>query len=530
MLRLGTWQLEAGPPRDRRVLIGAACQAATRGDLSLAERLMRAGSGSGHALAQVLIWQGRHEEAAAALPGAAPDGIDGEWAVTHAWSRYWGTGEYAEAIQELAGAGPGAAVAGARAWLLLYSGQCGQALAAVAPIVTGGNVGTGWPFGLAAAVHAHALAGQGDTAIAVADRGLPLAARDGTAVWDEVMLSWPKFNALLLVGRTWEAEALAEDRYAAAAGLGLDDNMIAIWTVQRARAAAARGGLRAARDALREAVTLLADRDYYRFSGYVLAELAGVAAQTGDAAAARDWMSRSDERRTDANRMFEPSVQLRRAWTVAAGGELASAARHARYAADLARAAGQYAIEAEALYDVARFAHAAAVVPRLSALADALDGALAPVLADAGAALATMDGYRLDRAAAAFDDLGLPVHAAELAGAAARAHRARGRACAAALSLQRVSALAQDLPDARTPLLKINWAERRQGLTHREREVALLAASGLSSRTIAAKLQLSVRTVSNHLARVYAKFGVASRAELTALLTPLATAIPGGRE
>ena len=96
--------------------------------------------------------------------------------------------------------------------------------------------------------------------------------------------------------------------------------------------------------------------------------------------------------------------------------------------------------------------------------------------------------------------------------------RARGRA-AAALSLQQVSALGPDLADARTPQLKINWAERSQGLTRREREVALMAASGLSSRTIAAKLQLSVRTVSNHLAHVYAKFGVASRAELATLLT-----------
>lgn len=139
VLRLGTWQLEAGPLRDRRVLIGAACQAAIRGDLVLAERLMRAGSRSGHALAQVLIWQGRHEEAATALPGAAPDGIDSEWTVTHAWSRYWGSCQYAEAIQELAGAGPGAAAAGARAWLLLYSGQGGQALAAVAPVVADGK-------------------------------------------------------------------------------------------------------------------------------------------------------------------------------------------------------------------------------------------------------------------------------------------------------------------------------------------------------------------------------------------------------
>ena len=85
------------------------------------------------------------------------------------------------------------------------------------------------------------------------------------------------------------------------------------------------------------------------------------------------------------------------------------------------------------MYDVARFAHASTAVRRLNALADTLDGALAPVLADAAAALAAMDGHSLDRAAAAFDDLGLPVHAAELAGVASRPYRGRGRAAAAAL-------------------------------------------------------------------------------------------------
>jgi DNA-binding NarL/FixJ family response regulator len=53
-----------------------------------------------------------------------------------------------------------------------------------------------------------------------------------------------------------------------------------------------------------------------------------------------------------------------------------------------------------------------------------------------------------------------------------------------------------------------------QRLTPREREVALLAARGLTNRQIAAELNLSVNTVSNHLKRVYAKLDVGSRAEL----------------
>ena len=41
-----------------------------------------------------------------------------------------------------------------------------------------------------------------------------------------------------------------------------------------------------------------------------------------------------------------------------------------------------------------------------------------------------------------------------------------------------------------------------------------MAAAGSSSREIAAKLVLSVRTVDNHLQNVYSKLGVTSRDEL----------------
>jgi DNA-binding CsgD family transcriptional regulator len=51
-------------------------------------------------------------------------------------------------------------------------------------------------------------------------------------------------------------------------------------------------------------------------------------------------------------------------------------------------------------------------------------------------------------------------------------------------------------------------------LTAAEREVALLAIQGLDNATIAARRRTSVSTVANQLGRVYAKLGIASRAEL----------------
>ena len=55
-------------------------------------------------------------------------------------------------------------------------------------------------------------------------------------------------------------------------------------------------------------------------------------------------------------------------------------------------------------------------------------------------------------------------------------------------------------------------------LTRREREIATLVAAGRTSRAVADQLHLSVRTVDNHLGRVYDKLGVSNRAQLAEAL------------
>jgi DNA-binding CsgD family transcriptional regulator len=535
-LRLAVWELAAGGRPGCPALMAAAGEATLRADLVLAERLARAARdtapddrgalAAGHALARILTWQGRHREATVALPGTPAAGGGkhaAAWAVTRAWNRYWGTGQHPEAIAELDRIEPGsrrarAEVAGARVWLLLYSGQCRRALDAVSAGAAG-NAGLTWPFPLAAAAHANALAGRTATALSLSEQGLGEAGVAHGGAWGQAMLGWPRCLALLLSGDTARAQAAAEDGYAAA-GQFTDGNMTGVWAACRGKVARAQGRLAAAEGAYREAVTLLDEWDSHHFSRYVLAELAGVFALAGDASAAREWMRRSDARRTSANLMLEPWAELGRAWVTAAGGELALAARQATYAASLARASGQHAVEAEALYDAVRLGHPADAPPRLQELAGALDGALVPALAAAAAAFGAQDGYQLDEAAATFGALGLRLHAAEAAGAAARAHCAQGRAALANAAHQRLVTFLDACPGARTPLLQIDAAETGTALTRREREIALMTSSGLSSRAIAAKLNLSVRTVSNHLGRIYAKLGVAGRGELAARLGP----------
>jgi DNA-binding CsgD family transcriptional regulator len=94
--------------------------------------------------------------------------------------------------------------------------------------------------------------------------------------------------------------------------------------------------------------------------------------------------------------------------------------------------------------------------------------------------------------------------------------RGQGLHRRAAAAAARVAELSARCEGARTPGLSLTRAA--DPLTARERDIALLAASGLTSREIAERLNVSKRTVDNHLQRVYTKLGVAGRHELAARL------------
>ncbi len=55
---------------------------------------------------------------------------------------------------------------------------------------------------------------------------------------------------------------------------------------------------------------------------------------------------------------------------------------------------------------------------------------------------------------------------------------------------------------------------RADGLTQREREVALLVAEGLRSREVAERLSIAPQTVKSHLKTIFDKLGVRNRVEL----------------
>jgi DNA-binding NarL/FixJ family response regulator len=111
--------------------------------------------------------------------------------------------------------------------------------------------------------------------------------------------------------------------------------------------------------------------------------------------------------------------------------------------------------------------------------------------------------------------------AAEAAVEAAVCHRRKGQDKLAAALTRRATGLARGCEGDRTPALAA--IPEPSKLTMREGEVARLAASGLTSKQVAEQLTVSVRTVENQLASVYAKLGVPGRAGLGDALAKLGT-------
>lgn len=126
-------------------------------------------------------------------------------------------------------------------------------------------------------------------------------------------------------------------------------------------------------------------------------------------------------------------------------------------------------------------------------------------------ARASGDPAALAAAAAQQLSVGFLRHAAELAALARAAGGNRD-------VIRAVAAVEAGLERAAVPGTGGGRPVRHVQLTHREAEVAHLAADGRSDKEIATLLTLSIRTVQSHLAAAYRKLGVGSRADLGPLL------------
>jgi DNA-binding CsgD family transcriptional regulator len=200
------------------------------------------------------------------------------------------------------------------------------------------------------------------------------------------------------------------------------------------------------------------------------------------------------------------------AWLEACRGDLAAARRRLASSADGMASDGVLVFEAALRHDLVRFGDPAAATDRLQELAGLIEGPLVQAMAAHALGAARHDAEALRSSLDQFESIESLVLAAETAADLADVLRRDGDARGAAAATQRMARLAERAEDARTqPLRRGTGVEP---LTSREREVALLAARGMTTKDIAAQLDLSARTVDTHLARIYRKLGVAGRADL----------------
>jgi DNA-binding NarL/FixJ family response regulator len=130
--------------------------------------------------------------------------------------------------------------------------------------------------------------------------------------------------------------------------------------------------------------------------------------------------------------------------------------------------------------------------------------------------MASRDGAALEAAADRFAELGARLRAAMAYAEAADEHARAGRRSSALRARGRSAAHLDACEGAR--LAPVGEAAITVQLTRREREIATLAANGLSNQEIATRLSVGVRTVEGHLLRASTKLGVRRRGELAAAL------------
>jgi DNA-binding CsgD family transcriptional regulator len=515
--------LDSDLPPEPALFLQAAEAATRMYDLPLAERLARAAAATGDPAARLvhaaaLSWLSRGEEAEAILADLAESAPD---AGTYALVQLHRTGNLLftmarpdEARQALAAAeATGAAplhVAGMSLALAAAVGELSPVLAR-GPALLHEELPDDLARILVASAVSAAAAVTGERVL------LDEAAVVGGLTADRVPTVIPGFGLAdlqvlghRLAGTPTRGDDQARRMEVASADLPGPARLMGL--VVAGHAALGGGRLGEALRLLREAWAGLADSEHeFRFRCRTL--LATAFAQAGQAASAARLLAGVVAGQHPAYRLYAPDDLLARAWGAAAEGSTTEALHHAVAAAHLARETGAPSYEVLACQTAVQLGDASAALPRLAALAELSPRAL--VASAYARAWAAEDGQALLEAADAWARLGDLLAAGDAAAQAADVHRRQGRQ-GSALS---AAALAEGLAGrsgARTPALAA--AARPLPLTAREREIASLAARGLSNKDIAERLTVSVRTVEGHLYRTNLKLGVSERSALGEVL------------
>jgi DNA-binding CsgD family transcriptional regulator len=537
-LRVTLWRLEYGGAADAGLLLRAARQAAATFDPVRAEQLARAAVDAGAGamalclLGSALTAQGRFAEADLLLAEAETESrTDAELAaaaVARARNLMAGLQRPEQAAAILEAVESRVTDRAARRDLLAARGYVEFRLGRVADAArtfrlvlddADADVPT-HVYAAGGVAFASALAGRPAEGLEVLERWNEQAAALAGTPWSRPAPGGPVSSYLsgralgfAIGGQLREAEEVGAGYYETAVGASEPGEAgLAATTVGLIMLLA--GRVRTALRWLREASVLLEEQDPTAARPWPLAFAAQAAAQAGEIEEARSALAAVEASGWRAP-LQEPSILLGQGWLAATEGAFTEARDLAAEAGELAERLGQLAPAMMAFHDLARLGDPERSAEPLANLTERTDGLLLRAFANHALACRARDAYELERCAATFRDLGAMLYAAEADAAAATAFSAAGRTASSRAASARSTAAQSRCEGAATPSLAGTGAV---DLTRREREVAALAATGLSSAEIAARLVLSIRTIDNHLNHVYRKLGVTSRKELSEIV------------
>ena len=532
-LRVAVWRLDGGET-DASLSVHASGLAAARGAADLALRLARAaGDGLDAAVATGAALNAlvRYDESEAVLGAyeAAARGADATVSGPYLEARFMallrGTGAGPEALLSRAaswhtGHGWDALIATQRGWVELYAARPTAALRLVEPLLDDPALAPLRRFHLLVmATRARGRLGLTDRCLALAAELKVVAAELDQAPW-ETRFAQHLFELIPCVDAARDLCSV-DDRLRAARDQGstLGDHLLrTASTGGLGLVALRRGHVAAAAGFLEEAADALATADPVDSELAARSALVSAYALAGDAAAAAGALERVESLAVAQPRLARRlalELEQARALADAASGHTSKAIRRLLAAALAGHEHPR--LEAECLYAALRLgADPAIVETQLRARAAIVEMDAVPLYADHAAALARRDPAGLLDVARAFSALGLDLYAAEAACAAAGIHHHDGREASSrqAASLARRHAAAC----AGAVIPGIAMFPKAVALTPREREIAGLAARGLSNREIAEDLTISVRTVESCVLRACRKTGAKGRHGLGELL------------
>ncbi len=533
-LRVSLWRLDGGGLPPMALLLEASAQARFANNYEIAHRLARIAFeveptfDSGMLLLDVLYSSDRARESdpisQAIAPLATTDQQFTMFTLLRAATLFWKQGDadgarrvLHEAMDRVQSKDEQDELAAFLAEMDLQAGHSREAYERMAPIIAHES---GRPFVLAAvsAALASAILGRCADAVDIADRAFAVRVEMGheLTLYQSGILLVHKAVAVNEAGRPQEAYELANfTRLMAADSNDLSGQ--AFCCIALVRVCMLTGKTHEAMRWSAEAAELLRRKNHPGPLRWSLSYLALAAAMSGDGRTAGDALAELEIAMMHPAAMLEVETMRAKAWKAICDARPEDAKAILVAAAKEMNASGQVSFEAAVLFDLARLGEAEEVADRLVEIGEHGQSELHRTMGAAARAMAQGRAGDIAAQSDAFAAMGVMLYAAEWAVAASDAFRKEGDQRRVAEWSRRASELTALCDGAQTPgLVQI---DAPVPLTQREREIALLATQGLTSKIIGERLFVASRTVDNHLARIYSKLGVSNRNELSAALS-----------